>query len=95
MNKTNDLRLSEIYSNYYKEHRKKLGIEPYEFERSYLGSALLEKPDLKPHIDGEYLKAIIPQRLPVKEEILGFYIFCFLDIFQILKKIFWKQNVFN
>jgi uncharacterized membrane protein len=32
-----------VYEKYYQEHRKKLGIEKYDHEISYIGSALNER----------------------------------------------------
>lgn len=61
---------ADVYHEYYKRERKKLGFDKYDDERSYVGSILNTRIDLHPEVDAEYLKGIMPRSHTVKESIL-------------------------
>ncbi len=60
----------DVYHEYYKKQRQKLGFEKYDVERSFIGSALARRPELYPEVDGSYLVGLMPVKASIKDDIL-------------------------
>jgi hypothetical protein len=60
----------DVYHRYYVEQRRKLGLEKYDDERSFIRSAFERMPNLRPEVDSDYLRGIMPAKKPVKTDVL-------------------------